>query len=445
MKDTPESSAPAFVRLKLSAETVVAESRLVALEHEWRLLEQGAKGAIFFQSFDWCRFIWRTRNAQREVVCAEPRVIVVRDGDGVVAIWPLAIVRGNGGRFAQDLSEPFGQYSDILLAARTDIDTVMQLALTEIARWRVDGLVLRKVRTDAGLAAWMKARASPFGVGEMAPAVELSAFAGFDDYRRSINAKTRKNLRNYRNRLAREGVIKHAVIDAQPERAAVIERCFLERSDWLETSGRSSSAFADPLFPAVVTGLARAEAGAPAVMAMRLGLEQPDGTDADLSVHWGFIHQGRYYAFMAAKNPEFDDCSPGRLHLEDVIAACSERGVGTVDMLLPAMPYKLTWATTSVGVNGYGLALTTRGRLVIRGWHGLLRPALKSALVALPPVVRKHAMLLLQLVFAKPGASAGKPPVSGFSEQVPRPPAGDGMVLARQKARRTGSKLYEAR
>ena len=442
MKDTPDSTAPTLLRLKLSAETVTALSRLDTLEHEWRQLEQGTKAAIFFQSFDWCRYIWRTRIAHPGPGSPEPRVVVVRDADGVVAIWPLAIARSAGCRFAQDLGEPFGQYSDILLAAHADIDAVMRVALAEIGRWRVDGIVLRKVRADAGLAGWMKARASRLGAGELAPAVELSAFDSFDAYRRSLNAKTRKNLRNYRNRLSREGRIHHTVIDAEPDRSIMIQRCFLERSDWLETSGQSSTAFADPLFQSIVGGLARAERGAPAVIAMRLGLEQPGGTDADLSVHWGFVHQGRYYAFMAAKNPAFDDCSPGRLHLEDVVAACAERGVGTVDFLLPAMPYKQTWATTSVEVDGYGLPLTTRGRLLIRGWHGSLRPALKAALVALPPGVRKHAMYLLQAVLPKrtlPGAQ--QPPSLSVVHTSPRHQSTDDASDGRQKPRGTGGKL----
>ena len=128
-------------------------------------------------------------------------------------------------------------------------------------------------------------------------------------------------------------------------------------------------------------------------MAMRLALDTP-AAEIDLSVHWGFVHQNRYYAFMAAKNPSYDEFSPGRLHLEDVVGACAERGIATVDLLAPAMPYNSTWASTSVQVDSYGLALSARGRLMIDGWHGGLRPLLKAGLLSLPPVARRYALAL---------------------------------------------------
>ena len=393
----PDYAPRPFLRLELTAETIATTAGLDALGPDWCRLEACSTRAILFQSFDWCAYIWRTHTACPTRDKPALRIIVVRDARGVVAIWPLSIRASAAGRFAQDLSEPFGQYSDLLVVPDVALDQVMSVALAEVARWRVDGVVLRKVRADADLAPWLAANASRIGATELAPAIALSEFDGFDAYHRSINAKTRKNLRNYRNRLARLGRLGHAVVEAPDARAAVIERCFLRRTDWLETSGLSSTAFADPLFRSVVTGLARGERGAPAVLAMRLGLGSDDdgasGDDIDLSVHWGFVHQRRYYAFMAAKNPAYDAFSPGRLQLEDVIAACAERGVATVDLLLPAMPYKATWATTSVEVHGYGLALSLRGRLVIQGWHRFLRPALKRLIMALPPGVRRFALL----------------------------------------------------
>ena len=413
-----QGTTEGLVRLELSAETISTEAGLAALETDWRRLEARSTRAIFFQSFDWCSYIWRTHVQSQVGAKAELRIIVVRDEMSVVAIWPLVINSSTAGRFATDLSEPFGQYSDILVAPYSDLGWVMSTALAELGRGRVDGLVLRKVRADAGLGPWLGLHGSRLGGGEAAPAIELSAFETLDAYRQSLNSKTRKNLRNYRNRLARSGAISHAVIDEPQARAAVIERCFLGRRDWLDASGLSSSAFDDPLFASVVTGLARGERGAPEVIAMRLGIDGPERGEVDLSVHWGFIHQGRYYAFMAAKNPAFDACSPGRLHLEDVIAACAERGVETVDLLLPAMPYKLTWATTSVDVSSFGLALTARGRLYIRGWHGFLRPALKASMLALPPAVRRGAMQLKQLFSSRSGSAFAESPPRGSSEEL---------------------------
>lgn len=382
------------------AATVTSIKGLESIAAAWRALEAKAPGAVFFQSYDWCGFVWRMIAAQGGVQNIQPRVVLVRAGDDVVAIWPLSIVTIAGGRYAQDLGEPFGQYSDILLATGADAGAVMAVALAEVKSWRIDGIVLRKVRADAGLRTWLDANGTRIGAPEQAPAALLSDFSSFDDYRASLNVKTRKTLRNYRNRLNRMGELRHDVIEDTDKRQAVMERCFLGRTEWLEKSGLSSSAFSDPLFSTLVAGLAKGAHGAPKTFAMRLGLTPREGANGggsiDLSVHWGFMHNGRYYTYMAAKNPGYDSYSPGRLHMEDLVRACSDRGLATVDFLLPAMPYKLTWATTSVEVQGFGVPLTARGQLFVRGWHGIVRPALKATWLAMPPAARRWAIAPFQ-------------------------------------------------
>ncbi len=375
---------------RLTIETMLGIDDVAPIAAAWRALEQQQNGAVFFQSHDWCLYLWRTRAAVASDVSVEHRILVVRDDGRIVAIWPLAIRTSASGRFAQDLGEPFGQYSDILIAGDCDASAVLDIAFAELSRWRIDGLVLRKVRADSPLCARLDRIGTAIGTIEHAPAIALGEPGGHDAYRRSLTAKTRKNLRNYRNRLGREGRIVHDVITAPAERAGAIERCFDGRTAWLAAGGLSSTAFADAAFTAVVDGLTHGLRGAPGVLAMRLGLEPSDSTaPVDLSLHWGFEHQGRYYAFMAWKNPAYDDFSPGRLHLEDVVATAAQRGITTVDLLVPAMPYKTSVANATIEVRAYGVPFTARGRLVIKGWHGLLRPRLKVALLAMPPSARR--------------------------------------------------------
>ena len=322
---------------------------------------------------------------------------MIRQGDGVVAIWPLAIRRSMAGRFAQDLTEPFGQYSEILVEPSADMAVVGKVALEELRRWRIDGLLLRRVRAGSLVAALLDGKARTAGPIEHAPAITLERDGGHAAWHRGLSGKTRKNLRNLRNRLAREGSVTHEIVDEPQARAAAVASCFAGRTDWLEASGLSSSAFADPAFEAIVGGLARGESDAPPVLATRLrfdssGVGGEAGKDPDLqdlSLHWGFEHQGRYYAYMAWKNPAFDAFSPGRLHLETIVPALAERGNGVIDLLVPALPYKTSMATTAVAVQALGVAFSARGVLMIRGWHGQLRPAVRRVVLSLPEGVRR--------------------------------------------------------
>ena len=281
-------------------------------------------------------------------------------------------------------------------------------------------MLLRRVRADAAIRPWLSARARPVGATTAAPVVELSRFASFADYHGQLTTKTRKNLRNYRNRLTRLGRLSHQVITDTATRSDVIEQCFVRRADWLDASGLSSQAFTHPAFKALVAALARADG--PEVLAMRLRLEPADRTPIDLSVQWGFLHHGRYYAFMAARNPEFDAFSAGRLHLEDVIAAAASRDIASVDFLAPDMPYKATWATASVPVQGFGLGLTARGHLSISGWHGTLRPMLKAAAMAIPSPVRRLGIGRSEAVDRPGPAQSGCPRLTlGPPSTIPTP------------------------
>ena len=390
----PLDAAPATTFDRLHVETLTRLADAEALADDWLALERRQQRAAFFQSCGWCLYVWRTRENAADGDEFEPRLMVIRDGASVVAIWPLAVRGGAGGRVAQDLTEPFGQYSDILVRPGADSERVRIAAFAELERWRVDGLVLRKVRADSLLATWLAVGGVSIGAIEGAPQISLETTGGHDAYRRSLNAKTRKHLRNYRNRVSREGTLTHTLHDEPAAAGAIIQRCFDGRTGWLETSGLSSTAFADSAFADIVDGLAARARGAPPVVAMRLALASgdADSDDIDLSLHWGFEHAGRYYAFMASKNPAYDAFSPGRLHLEDVVAALDARGNGTIDLLVPALPYKLSFATETVKVSGYGVPFTLRGRLAIHCWHGRLRPAIKAVMLALPTGVRRKVM-----------------------------------------------------
>ena len=118
--------------------------------------------------------------------------------------------------------------------------------------------------------------------------------------------------------------------------------------------------------------------------------------DQPISIHYGFLHNRRYYAFMAARNPQFDASSPGKVHLEHVLAACHALGVETVDLLAPEMPYKMVWATGAVETTDYGTTWTWRGWLAIDVWRRHARPLSRSAFLALPGILRQKVAARLR-------------------------------------------------
>ena len=358
-----------------------------ALEMEWRELERDASGATLFQSFDWCRAVWDHHEAEKQRF--DPLILTLRDAGRLIGLLPLRRVRSGLACVVTGFGEPYQQYTDALVAPDAPADVAERL-LDAACRLRgCDGVNLLKVRDDSRLAAPLARRGATRGNADAAPFVELAPFADFKAYHATVNAKTRKNMRNARNRLTRAGTLAHHAAAEAGEVATLVARAHAGRERWLEEQGLTSRAFRDPSFGAFAQAVARPESGL-VTLAMSLTLDGHPIAD-----QWGFIFNGRYYAYVATWAAEFEEASPGKLHLEEVLRACHARGVAVADFLMPAARYKFTWTETAMPVADYALPLSRSGRLQFAVWSAGIRPLLKQAALRLPPRFRSRIARVL--------------------------------------------------
>jgi CelD/BcsL family acetyltransferase involved in cellulose biosynthesis len=250
-----------------------------------------------------------------------------------------------------------------------------------------DAVSFLKVREDSLLARGMPANHLVTGAEQGAPYVALDAYDDFAAYFSTIKSKTRKNMRNARNRLERDGAVTHHVAETAEEMLGIIERTLSGRAGRLRDQGLSSRAFRDAAFANFCASIA-GRADLP-VLAMSL-----HHNGEPVAEQWGFVHKQRYYAFVASRDFSNSDESPGKLHLGEVIHACAERGLDGADLMVPVMPYKLTWATEVVTVRDYALPVTPRGVLVLNLWDRTLRPFIKKTVLNMPAGLRALAVRL---------------------------------------------------
>src|SRR5262245_30639713 len=363
--------------------TLTTLGEIEKLASEWALLERRTERPIFFQSAAWslvaCRLF-----AALDAKSFRPLVLVIRRGPDLVAIAPFRVVTRGPVRLAVDLTDPFGQYGDVLIADDEDAETIIATVITAL-HWTkgLDALLTRRVRADSPLRAAIGHGGFAASAFDAAPFVDLRPYPTFGSYHETVNAKTRKNLRNLRNRLARLGSVTHRVL-AGEEILKVIELSLAGRLRWLDEQGFTSTAFDDPAFRGFVESVGElGRRGELPLLAMGLYCG-----DVPVSLQWGFVHRGRYYAYIAARNPEFDPYSPGRLHLEDVIQTCHGRGIPICDLLTPAARYKLTWTDEATEVVDVAVPFSLRGRVVLDLWNPRLPTAATAYCTALPTRVR---------------------------------------------------------
>jgi CelD/BcsL family acetyltransferase involved in cellulose biosynthesis len=371
----------------LRASVVQTGAALEVLAHRWLELETRSTGLGMFQSLGWVKAVFAFE-AARDNRDFDPVIAVAEDDRRLVAVLPLERIRTGKRSLLVPLGHAFAQVSDVLIDADTDAgEAVSRLLHAALAAAPADGVSLLKVRDESALAHGMPRTCIQTGEAQGAPYVALDEYADFASYFSSIRAKTRKNMRNARNRLVRSGPVTLRRLDRPEDQRALIARTLEGRADRLSEQGLTSRAFREGGFGDFCTSLVGRDDIDIRAFAL-LHDDQP------LAEQWGFVHGDRYYAYVASRDFSHSDESPGRLQLNDIIRACAEEGLKGCDLGVPAMPYKLTFATQTVMVRDYALPATPRGWVMFKLWDVWLRPAVKKLVLALPTRLRSHLMRL---------------------------------------------------
>ncbi len=366
------------------SEAIFTREGIETIATEWSALEERVKSVTLFQSLGWARAVFEFE-AKRDPDFA-PVVATLRQHGRLVAVLPLQRIRSRFRSALTPLGGAFGQYAEMLAEPGIDAEAALREMLLAALRIRpVDMVSFLKVRADSTLATALPDGALRTGRDEAAPFVELGGFPDFAAYFQTIKPKTRKNMRNARNRLERDGTLTHHVAATREEKLGVIARTLAGRAGRLRDQGLTSRAFTDPSFAEFCASLAERQDIELLAMSLRHN-GQP------IAEQWGFVHKGRYYAYVASRDFEASDESPGKLHLREVIETCAERGVHTADLLVPSMPYKLTWATGVTPVLDYAVPVTLKGRLGVVIWDRWLRPLAKRVVLGLPKGLRAALM-----------------------------------------------------
>ena len=352
---------------------------LRALKADWLRLEaeQDAAQAGFFQSYAWVEHVARIR------VAADPTfgiLIAVGAAQGRVRfLWPLALVRQWGVAQAVMLDDTFGQFAGCLVEPGADAGVFVEQvvsALTGLA----DGLRVAHLPVSSPLRKGLVTAGAGVVATQSSVVVERGDFASFADFQHATSSKVRKSLRNARNRLERT----HETKQVSGTDAAVVSEAvsyaFTERVAWMKRNGRFTSAFQNPVFRSIIEEAS--EAGLPC-----LGFCLKAGQGV-ASAQFGFHYRGRYYAYLSALNPAFEEFSAGRLHLGMVIEDCFARGLKILELMPPAGRYKLEWNGTIRNLDTLSLALSVRGRLLFTLIDRVL-PAMQRFSRHVPEFVRR--------------------------------------------------------
>jgi CelD/BcsL family acetyltransferase involved in cellulose biosynthesis len=356
------------------AEINAGANALDEVAADWRAIEREGALSTPFQSF-------AVAEAARKAHLAHghaPHIIVVREHGAPVAILPLVLTSMAGNRVLRFLGDPLIQYGDAVLS-RAGSEAHLVQALLAAGKLGADAALLRKVRSDAKIAALLSRRAHVSQVEE-APYVDLRREA-------TLPPRDMRELRRYRRRLSEIGDVKLHITRGAEAHHCVRTALDLKRN-WLSTKGFTSSVIGDAAWESVLVTLVTGHASLLACARLEVG-----GKLAAIEV--AVTHGKRWHAFLGATNPEFAKSGPGQVQMADTIAYVREQGFAAYDLLAPADPFKRVIATGAIAVCDYALPLSLQGQVAARAFR--FAPQAKSLLGKLPAPIRSAAQNLLRL------------------------------------------------
>lgn len=343
---------------------------LLALEKDWLALEEaGASPQNFFQSFAWCS-AW-AKIYLKEDPGTVVKTIVARENGTVVMIWPLMVVRQGPMSILKWMSDPVGQYGDVLIGGTTDRDKWLTLAWSRItADPDIDGIALQHVREDANAFEFLCGKCAALNDVSEAPQLDLTVFSSADDYSAALSRNQRSQRSKLRKKLEKDGAVSFDVHRGDDAFRHAVKNALAYKSAWLEERGLKADIIGDPRFEELITKLGSVDENAVAT-----GVLSAAGTP--LSIDVAFTYKGRYFGCVISENPDSIAKSPTKVHLDLRQKACVDDGFSEFDMMLPTSPFKAHWTNQSVAVRDFSRAMNLWGLLYCSVYLGRLRPAMK--------------------------------------------------------------------
>lgn len=350
-----------------------------ALEKQWLELEAACNSPFgFFQSFAWLHS-WAQVYANKEngfELC----IVAGLESGKLAFAWPLMKVKQGPLTVLRWLTDPFGQYGDVIALPGQNITQWMAKSEECLGRQRgIDCMRLRHVRDDALCAPYLKRTFHDARAHDQAPYLDLSAYAdekAYDDRYTSVQRKRRKKIRKA---LEARGTVDFHQLPPGSMGDALIDEAISEKNKWLEERGRQNRFLKCPKNAKFIKQLSRRRTeGFQTILT-----ETTAGSEA---VSWeiGFNYRGTHYGFITSHRNELTDLSPSRLHMDLSQRLSLKQGMKRFDLMVPNDAHKESWSSHKTATNDYYRPMSVTGHayglVYLRG----IRPRLRAAYYKAP-------------------------------------------------------------
>lgn len=359
---------------------ITTVKQLAELKQQWHDLERdNANDSTVFQSYDWIKTwcdVYLSADPQIEI-----NIFVGLENAKLVFVLPLMKTRQHGLAILKWLTDPVGQYGDILCATGHSVSDWMDKALDMIKRENGADLIrLRHVRETSNIENFAKQKFVDAKFYEQAPFLDLTAFKTDADYTERYTSTQRKRRKKIAKKLEDEiGKVEFRILTESTESDQAINNASAEKDLWLDERGRVNNVMASQRHLQFLINLSRLNSAGLQVVTSQLS-----AGGKPISWEIGFRHFGKHFAYMTSHVNALTDYSPGRIHMDLSQRAALSAGQTIFDLMVPNDAHKESWCSGKINVNDYFFAISLKGKIYGYGFLKTIRPLMRAAYYATP-------------------------------------------------------------
>ena len=361
------------------------------LQNAWMELEERcAKPPTVFQSYEWCRKwsdVFAAPDSKNEIF-----ILAGYHQNRLVFVWPLVKRSSQRLVLLTWMTQPIGQYGDLLCDAHIDCAQWINAATAFIRNVsKADCLHLRHVRENANCADHAQKAWHDGKLHERAPMMDLTQFKTEAAYDARYDSHQRRRRRRIQKKLEEIGPLRYESLTADAASAA-IDSAIAEKMNWLRDKGRFNDMLGSAQHAKLMKLIINNSNGA-----IKTQISHLTANGKPVSWEIGFCYRVTHYAYLLSHQRDLIDYSPGRLMLDYAERNALASGLTIFDLMAPYDPYKDSFASGVVLVNDYYLPLTIKGAAYGHLYLHHLRPILRSTYQRMPvPMLRMLKRLLLR-------------------------------------------------
>lgn len=360
----------------LITKVITSRVEFEALKPGWNELLRLSGSDTVFLTFEWLRCWWKTVGVGIKLF-----VVIVKDGEQIVAIAPLVIFQyrevGVPVRRLQFIGSPYSDYADFIVVG--DRDLCIRAILDRIMRHQREWDFVDLMHITDESPNWQHVQDALKDLGlhhtvsrwSICPYIELGY--NFDEYMHSLPKNLRYDLRRGERELRKIGILHYEVLvdSIEAKDALAPFRKMLSRRE--KMAGRVGSPSAVEMFFRFLASLLEDDGASCFVHFSRLCLN-----GAAIAYHFGFAYGGKLYWYKPTFEPQHAIYSPGKLIIKYAIKNGVDSGAIEFDFLLGDEPYKFQWASCIRASYNIRFFRNDRKSQILQLWLNIVKPWLKQ-------------------------------------------------------------------